>query len=471
MSDSIEHTPTESPYADVRRVLLSVLIANLTITSIKIILGVVTGAIAVVADGFHSLVDSSSNLIGLAVIRLARRPADEAHPYGYRRYESLGALAIGGLLVAAAWEIGSAIVDRLISGGQPEFTLLGIILIVLTFPVNVLVVVLETRAGKRLNSQILLADAKHTQTDLYVTGGVVASMLGVWLGWMWLDVVTASVVVVLILRAAYQILNDTSRWLADEIIIDPSKIEAIALGISDVLRVNRIRSRGTPNTAYVDLHIKVHEGMSTSQAHAIASEVEDRIIHQIPEVVDVLVHIEPATDESMGIWRSVMVQMRQIADGMGLGLHDVQVQFSESGGLSIELHLEIPGDCSLNEGHRIAKKFEERVTQQLLLDVRMRAHLEPILADVVVPEFERFPQFREEIMHTLTKIIAYDNVREVELQMVSGRVRCTIRVCLPGETLLSDGHNLAEEIEREIMNQHELVDRVLVHVEPDEGDA
>ena len=84
----------------VHRILWWVLVANLTITIIKITLGVVTGALAVVADGFHSLVDTSSNLIGISAIRLASRPADDQHPYGYKRYETIGALAIGGLLLS-----------------------------------------------------------------------------------------------------------------------------------------------------------------------------------------------------------------------------------------------------------------------------------------------------------------------------------------------------------------------------------
>lgn len=94
--------PHASSYPEVRRILWAVLIANLTITALKIALGLWVGALAVVADGFHSLVDSSSNIIGLAALRLANRPADARHPYGYQRYETLGALMIGGRLLAAA---------------------------------------------------------------------------------------------------------------------------------------------------------------------------------------------------------------------------------------------------------------------------------------------------------------------------------------------------------------------------------
>lgn len=104
-------------------------------------------------------------------------------------------------------------------------------LIALTFPVNLLIVVLETRAGRRLNSQILIADATHTRTDLFITGSVLVSLLAVYLGWTWLDPLVAAVVVVLILRAAYGILRDTMNWLADASALDPDEIESLAMEV------------------------------------------------------------------------------------------------------------------------------------------------------------------------------------------------------------------------------------------------
>jgi cation diffusion facilitator family transporter len=198
----MENDNRDQQYKSVRRILWGILAANLTITIVKITLGIVTGALVIVADGFHSLVDSSSNLIGLTAIRMAARPADKRYPYGYQRYETLGALAIGGLLLAVAWEIVQSVIDRLIHGAQPEINWVTFGLMALTFPINFGIVIFETRAGKRLNSDILLADATHTRTDLYVTGSVIASLVGIWLGWNWLDLVVATGVVGLIVRAS-----------------------------------------------------------------------------------------------------------------------------------------------------------------------------------------------------------------------------------------------------------------------------
>ena len=195
----------------------------------------------------------------------------------------------------------------------------------LTLPVNLLIVIIERRAGKRLNSAILLADAQHTQTDLYVTVSVLVSLLGVWLGLPWLDVVVAAGVVALILRAAFGLLRDTTRSLSDAIVAEPQRVEEIAKGVPGVRFVHNVRSRGTPDAGFVDLHVKVDRSMSTGQAHALASEVERRIEHELDNIVDALVHIEPAQLQESTRWERMAYDIRQITDAMRLGYHDLHI--------------------------------------------------------------------------------------------------------------------------------------------------
>ena len=200
------------------------------------------------------------------------------------------------MLLVAAYEIGEAIIERISLGSGPELTPLTFILIALTFPVNVLIFTLERRAARRLNSVILMADATHTQVDLYVTGSVLVSLVGVWLGFRWLDLVIATGVVLMILRAGFGILRDASAWLTDAAAVDPEEIEALVYTVPGVESMHRIRSRGTKDSAFVDLHVKVDPGLSTEQAHGIASEVEHRLRTEIPNVADALVHIEPSSE-------------------------------------------------------------------------------------------------------------------------------------------------------------------------------
>jgi cation diffusion facilitator family transporter len=466
----METSTRQEHYSGVRKVLWQVLAANLAITLLKVTLGVVTGSLAVVADGFHSLVDTSSNLIGLAAVRLANRPADRRYPYGYQRYETIGALAIGVMLLAAAWEIGGAIISRLSDGAEPALDLLTVLLFALTFPVNLTLVILETRAGRRLNSEILLADAAHTRTDLMVTGSVLISLVGVWLGWPWLDTVVASVVVLLILRAAFKILRDTASWLTDAGFADPDQVEAIALNVPGVLYVHRVRSRGTPDTGFIDLHVKVHPGMSTAQAHAIASEVENRLEGELPGVAEVLVHIEPGHEEELSDWEQIAYDLRQIADGMGLGLHDLHVHTLPEGRYAIELHLEMPGDISLQEGHQVAERFEGRVRLHWPRAKSVITHLEPIATRLLQTAAQMDQGHLEEMDTFVRGEVGAKNLLEMQVHEVGGNLSVAVRIRMPASATLGHAHERAEALERALLERFPALDRVTVHAEPSSGD-
>jgi len=456
-------------YTSVQRVLIAVLFANLFVTAVKIFLGLVTGALAVIADGFHSLVDSSSNLVGLFAIRMARRPADELHPYGYSRYETLGALAIGGLLLVAAWEIGTSVISRLLAGDAPEINGLIIFLIVLTLPMNIVIVIIESRAGKQLNSEILLADAKHTQTDLYVTLSVILSLVGVWLGWLWLDALVAAAIVLLIIRAAFTILGDTTRQLTDANVADAAKVEEIALGVPGVRFVHRIRSRGTLDAAFADLHVKVLPEMSTSQAHAVASEVERRLIENLPNVSDALVHIEPSRDQEYNPWERMAYDMRQIADGMGLGAHDLHIHTDMQGAYTAEVHLEFLDNITLGQAHTLADQFEQRVQQRWSQIEEIITHLEPIHHKVLMPESTPNPVLDAHIRRLLQEHVHTDQIVEVGVYQFSGHLSASVKLALASQIPLNEAHDISESIEVSLLDNIPSLQRVTVHLEPESG--
>lgn len=456
-------------YKSIQRVLWVILFANLGITAIKITLGLATGVLAVVADGFHSLVDSSSNLIGLAAVRMARRPPDERYPYGYRRFETLGALAISGLLLVAAWEIIRAIIERISTSAQPEIGPLALIIMLGTFPVNLGVVIFETREGRRLNSEILLADAAHTRSDLYVTASVILSLIGMQFGWLWLDWLVAGFVVIFILRAAFEILRDAAGSLADIAGVDPLEIEQTARKVPGVIFVHRIRSRGAADTSFVDLHVKVDPGMSTAQAHAIASEVEHRLREDLQNVVDALVHIEPAKPDEVNPWSQLSFSMRQIAEGMGLVLHDLHIHLDEKAEYEIELHLELPNNVTLGAAHKMADDFEERVQRYWPKASSIYTHLEPLNESFIVPEEDSDLQIDRQIFDYLSNRVGEQSIIEVRSRLIDGHPSAAIRFSLPADLSLMEAHACAEEIERDLLAKIPRLYRVLVHVEPSEA--
>src|SRR5262249_42100757 len=159
----------------------------------------------IVSDGFHSLTDSASNVVALVGIAAARRPPDTDHPYGHRKYETMASIGILVFLLIALFEVLSAAFNRLRFGGAPVVIPTGLGLMGATLAVNLWVVWYESRAGRRLNSEVLLADAKHTRSDVLTSITVLLALLGVGAGYMWLDPLAAVLVAGFIGYACWEI--------------------------------------------------------------------------------------------------------------------------------------------------------------------------------------------------------------------------------------------------------------------------
>jgi len=201
------------------------------------------------------------------------------------------------MLLIAAWEIARAAFGRLLHPQVPEITAAGFWILGVTITVNLFVVWMERRAGRRLKSVILTSDAAHTASDVLVSLIVLVSFLAARWNVGWADGVAGAIVIVFILRAAFEILGETFATLADERRIPPREIEAEAVAEPNVLEAHNVRSRGPEDDVHIDLHILVAPQLPIAEAHAIGHRVEDRLRRRWPDVSDVVVHVEPANDE------------------------------------------------------------------------------------------------------------------------------------------------------------------------------
>jgi cation diffusion facilitator family transporter len=163
-------------------VLVRVLVLNLVVAVSKISLGLATSAVSVLSDGFHSLTDTASNVVALVGVRLSSQPPDEDHPYGHRKFETLASIGILIFLILVLFEVASSAVDRFRTGGTPTVGVISFVVMGATFLVNLGVVIYERRAGRRLSSEILLADAHHTMSDLMTSATVIVALIGVKFG-------------------------------------------------------------------------------------------------------------------------------------------------------------------------------------------------------------------------------------------------------------------------------------------------
>jgi cation diffusion facilitator family transporter len=280
-------------YSEVARVLSRVLVLNLAVAIIKIVLGYVTGAVSILSDGFHSLTDSASNIVGLVGVSFARLPPDENHPYGHRKYETMASLGILVFLIIVLVQVLGAAYNRLVNGGEPRVYPEGIGIMLVTLAVNLYVVTYEEREGKRLNSEVLRADAKHTRSDVLTSGTVVIALIGVWRGYPLLDPLAALVVAVFIGRACWQIAKEASRILADEIVIAEDEVRAVVASVPEVVGCHQIRTRGPADYVFMDLHLWLDGQTLLDSAHATSHTVKDLLMRRFPHLVDVVIHIEP----------------------------------------------------------------------------------------------------------------------------------------------------------------------------------
>lgn len=277
----------------VRGVLLGVLLANLAVVAAKFGVGFGIGSLAVIGDAVHSSVDAINNLFGLAVVRFAAKGPDADHPYGHAKFESLGALVIVVFLSLSVFELLRGAWTRL-AEGAPALVIAPtqVALLLATLAVNLWVVWYETRAGRRLNSAILLADAAHTRVDVFITLAVLGGLWLTQLGYPVADPILAIVVAFLVVRVGWEIVSHSMPTLVDGVAVDAPIIRSAAEGVAGVRSAYGIRSRSAAALTFAEVTIAVDGAQNVAAAHEIADAVEDRLREELG-FNHVQVHVEP----------------------------------------------------------------------------------------------------------------------------------------------------------------------------------
>jgi cation diffusion facilitator family transporter len=205
------------------------------------------------------------------------------------------------MLVLAAYRIGSSAIQQLMGKVEPpSVTAMSFAVMLGTLAVNVFITTWERRVGRRLGSEILVADASHTGSDVLVSLGVIVSLVlvkaGELLGQPALakaDPIVALLVAAAIVYTAVGVLKQASATLSDTARMDTTEIVSVCLGVPGVLGCHDIRTRGSEAEVYVDLHIQVDPGRTVADGHRIAETVERALCDAFPQVADAIVHLEP----------------------------------------------------------------------------------------------------------------------------------------------------------------------------------
>jgi cation diffusion facilitator family transporter len=287
--------------AVVRRVLIITLLLNIFVMVLKAIVGTLTGSLSLLADALHSITDSANNVLGLITSSFSSPLPDREHPYGHQKFEAVGALGIAAFLGIACFEILQSAIERIIHGGKPvKISGAELWILLLVLGINIFVAFYERRVGKRVGSPILIADATHTMSDIWVTISVIGGLIGVWMGYQWMDIVLAFPVAVMVFWSGWSVLKENLPWLVDEIAIAPEVIHKIALSVPGVVNCHDIASRGVVGRqVFIEMHLIV-DAPDVETAHHITEEVE-RLLEEKFKPVRILIHVEPPSYQSVQI--------------------------------------------------------------------------------------------------------------------------------------------------------------------------
>ncbi len=449
----------------IQRVLIVTFLLNLLATIPKLAVGIATGALSLVADGLDSLFDGLSNVIGLAAVRVSSRPPDDEHPYGHRKFETVAALFIAAALFITAWELARGAVDRLLDPPLPLVDWRSIGALVFGATVQGATGWWELRQARRLNSEVLRADARHTLASIGVSAAVLAGLLLVWLGYPLADPIVALLVAAVIAKIGVDTARENLPALVDRATLSAENIGAVVAGVEGVESYHRIRSRGPLDSIAIDLHVRVAPHLSIQDANAIADEVRRRLLI-LPGVGDVTVHAEAERQSNSAI--DLYTAVNLAAQELGIALHECWVQAVEDR-LSLHLHVGVDPTISLSEAHRLVDRLEQTLMERQLGVASVHSHIE--LASREVLPSARVSSGLNRYIHRLieqaaTGINDLSEPHNIQVHQVEGKLFITLEALVDGDLSMTEAHELSTQLQEAIRASVPNVGEALVHLEP-----
>jgi cation diffusion facilitator family transporter len=453
----------------------SSVIAAVGLTSMKLVVGLLTGSLGILAEAAHSALDLVAALVTWFAVRVSDRPPDEQHLYGHGKVENLSALVETLLLlVTCAWIIYEAI-QRLffepvkVDANFWAFAVMGISIVVDITRSRILY-----RAARKYNSQALEADALHFSTDIWSSSVVIVGLVLVWVGqqlgpsWDWLvkaDAVAALGVALIVIYVSLQLGRRTIAALMDE--APPGLAQRIAEEagrVTGVQTAGPVRLRQAGPLSFADLTIKVDRSAPLEEAHEIATTVERQVESLIPRV-DVVVHVDPVRRTGESLTQTVSA----IAARLGLRTHYVHAH-DVRGRYFVDLHVEVPADMSLGQAHDQVSRLELAVREELPNVRDIHSHIEPIAAPVA-PVADLGPDaedhLRAEIMAVVAEIDGLRGCNRIHIRPGSDGYDLALHCLADPDMPIFEAHRLADQVEKRLELEVPAISRVLVHIEPE----
>jgi cation diffusion facilitator family transporter len=356
-------------------------IAGGTLALLKLVIGLLTGSLALTSEGIHSSLDFGVTLITWMSVQTSDIPADHHHHYGHGKIENLSAFGQAILLVVTGFFILVQSYQHLKAATNEMHVDAGIYAAIAVVAISVVVDLWRSRAlyvaAKKFQSQALEADALHFGTELLSSAVVLAGLLAVKFGgahWAKADPIAAMVVAGGMIFTAIR----QGRRSAD-ILIDNApegleeQMQELIRGVPGVCDVVRIRARQSGAATFVDATITVDPLIGLAAGHQISDNVELRVTEKHPNL-DIVVHVEPAA-----AGEDHAAAVRELGEAMKLRLHAIRIRDID-GHLYINFHVDLPPEMTLAAAHQVVSELEERIRRRLPTTAEIASHMEPAVA-------------------------------------------------------------------------------------------
>lgn len=279
-------------YDKVKNVLLIVLFSNLVIGIVKVTYGINTNILSLTADGYDSLLDAVTNIIGIIAIYFSSKPIDAEHRYGHTKIETFASILISVTLLIVSYEIITAAIERFFNNIVPSISITTYSILIITFIITVALSRYEKNMGEKLNSNILISDSEHIKSDALATGIIILSLIFIQNGLTILDPVLSIIISLMILKTGVSLLKNNLNILLDINIIESDVIKDELKSIHGVNNIHNIRTRGTNSSVYVDMHLVVDDNLTMEQAHQISESCKNTLYEKHPEIKDIVIQLE-----------------------------------------------------------------------------------------------------------------------------------------------------------------------------------
>jgi cation diffusion facilitator family transporter len=458
-----------------KRAAASSVLAALGLTGMKLVVGLLSGSLGILAEAAHSGLDLVAAVITLVAVSVSDRPADEAHPYGHGKIENFSALVETVLLfITCAWIVYEAVRRIFFREVHVEPSLWAFLVILVSIFVDISRSRMLMRAAKKHDSQALEADALHFSTDVWssavVLGGLALVLIGqklvpgraAFLGRA--DAVAALGVALIVLFVSYRLGKRTIDVLLDSAPDGlKEKIVAAADEVEGVINPGQVRMRRSGARVFIDMTIEVDRNLSFERTHAIAEGVEAKIQALVPGA-DVVIHTDPRETERENLARRI----RAIAERNQIPVHNISVH-DDQGEIHVDLHLEVDDHLLLHQAHELASHVEKDLRADIPTIARVNTHIESRGTGVgsgrdVTAEAGPLVEKVKRITDAVAGRACCHNIlvrRQGDRYSVS--LHCGFDRNLP----VVEAHRLSTRIEEALKAEMPEIEQVLVHTEPE----